>query len=284
MCGYVIGRKRWALYPPGSIPPGVEFSSLPHPSCQHIDFNCTTSLSWFLEVLPALGEDDLPLEFVQEAGDIVFIPAGWWHSVLNLDTTIAITQNFVSRSNLEDVVGCLAQGAYHHLLHTYGDHEEDLQSKAIPRLGCRYGSEHNCNCGATFAQFIGGTEKLLSVSDSISYSNTLIRWLGKWMYDLWRVGAGMAEMQVILSLMYFRQPVFSHFQERHCTLKSLQDILWRSACNFFHAGEWYTGLQSLHAAIGIAAPEKCSVFPLSATSNWVFRTTETVSKIYADKV
>lgn len=132
-----VGRKRWALYPPGSVPPGVTFSSLPHPSCQHVDFNSAASLTWFLEVLPTLEAEDLPLEFIQEPGDIVFIPAGWWHSVLNLDTSIAITHNFVSRSNLEDVVGSLAQGAYHHLSRTYGAHEEDILPLSVPRLGCR---------------------------------------------------------------------------------------------------------------------------------------------------
>ncbi|GGP56062.1 cupin-like domain-containing protein [Streptomyces melanogenes] len=73
------GTKRWTFHPPKRA---EEWRLLP-PEC-------------------ARGtHDSPPREFIQEPGDIVVTPSGWAHEVHNLTGSIAVTSNFINRSNLD---------------------------------------------------------------------------------------------------------------------------------------------------------------------------------------
>ena len=47
------------------------------------------------------------LEGICSAGEIMHVPSGWWHLVVNLETTIAITQNFVPKAHLVEALSFL---------------------------------------------------------------------------------------------------------------------------------------------------------------------------------
>ncbi|VEU39297.1 unnamed protein product [Pseudo-nitzschia multistriata] len=99
----IRGRKRWIFYPPGQPPPGV------FPSADGDEVALPLSVGeWIIQYWKEHTEqyrkrpvDQRPMECTTHPGDVVFVPHGWWHSVVNLDdSNIAITHNYVSPSNL----------------------------------------------------------------------------------------------------------------------------------------------------------------------------------------
>lgn len=71
------------------------------------------SVQWWLDFYPLLADENKPIECTQLPGETIFVPSGWWHCVLNLETTIAVTQNFVNSRNFEFVCLDMAPGYCH---------------------------------------------------------------------------------------------------------------------------------------------------------------------------
>ncbi|KAJ3093418.1 hypothetical protein HK100_006620 [Physocladia obscura] len=96
----ITGAKKWILFPPNCVPPGV------FPSKDGSEVVTPISLAeWFLNHYDDIQSCPVkPIECVCRAGEILYVPRGWWHCVMNLEESIAITQNFVNECNLEQVL------------------------------------------------------------------------------------------------------------------------------------------------------------------------------------
>lgn len=99
----IKGAKKWVMFPPEVVPPGV------HPSADGAEVTSPVSImEWFMNFYGACETwEKRPIECVCRSGEVVFVPNGWWHLVINLEESIAITQNYVSRRNLLNVIDFL---------------------------------------------------------------------------------------------------------------------------------------------------------------------------------
>eukprot|EP01027_Heterolobosea_sp_BB2_P017533 GEZU01024821.1.p1 GENE.GEZU01024821.1~~GEZU01024821.1.p1 ORF type:complete len:210 (+),score=70.63 GEZU01024821.1:170-799(+) len=120
------------MYPPNVVPPGV------HPSADgHTVATPVSIMEWFINFYekkkkskgkggkkrgkkqftaadfcnPGAGNDNLidgedyePFECTLRAGEMIFVPSGWWHTVLNLEESLAVTQNFCNQYNVHNVM------------------------------------------------------------------------------------------------------------------------------------------------------------------------------------
>eukprot|EP00924_Labyrinthula_sp_SR-Ha-C_P004045 snap_masked-scaffold_3-processed-gene-12.18-mRNA-1 protein AED:0.01 eAED:0.01 QI:0/-1/0/1/-1/1/1/0/422 len=96
------GEKLWVLFPPKYQKREVNGRH------EKIKGEDDEAIDYFANLLPRIltkSEEKRKdcIMFVQKAGETVFVPFGWWHAVLNLSHTVAVTQNFCSRGNFDSV-------------------------------------------------------------------------------------------------------------------------------------------------------------------------------------
>ncbi|KAI8775823.1 2-oxoglutarate and iron-dependent oxygenase JMJD4 isoform X2 [Biomphalaria glabrata] len=89
----ICGQKKWILFPPG-----CETKLLDKHKQMAFDIRSDElkDSKLFPEALMALEE---AITVFQNPGEIIFIPSGWYHQVINLDDTISINHNWINGCN-----------------------------------------------------------------------------------------------------------------------------------------------------------------------------------------
>jgi len=98
----IVGKKRWVLFPPYISKSIVKGSGLVRKD------EDDEAVHYFSFILPRIKRKASMMkgfpkyknfccfEFTQHAGETIYVPQGWWHAVLNITDTVAITQNYCS--------------------------------------------------------------------------------------------------------------------------------------------------------------------------------------------
>ncbi|KAG9241705.1 hypothetical protein BJ878DRAFT_427536 [Calycina marina] len=93
------GSKYWIMFPSATPPPGV------YVSADQSEVTSPLSIAeWLLGFHAEARKTPGCVEGICGEGEVLHVPSGWWHLVVNLAASIAITQNFVPRSHLVSVL------------------------------------------------------------------------------------------------------------------------------------------------------------------------------------
>lgn len=286
----LCGRKRWALYPPGKVPLGVTV----HVNDEDGDVNIETpsSLQWWLDFYPLLADEDKPIECTQLPGETIYVPSGWWHCVLNLETTIAVTQNFVNSNNFEFVcldmapgyrhkgvcrVGLLAldEDSYENVRQNMSCKEKDSSYSYLSRKEKRAKTQKDVDDLYCERAINGASRSYNLWKDGFSYDiNFLSMFLDKdrdHYSSLWSSGnsIGQRELREWLSKLWIQKP-------------KMREIIWKGACIALNADKWLECLSKICAFHNLPPPTDDERLPVGTGSNPVYLVGNSVVKIFVE--
>ena len=102
----IKGSKYWIMFPPSVLPPGVYMSA------DQSEVTSPLSIAeWLLTFHEEARQTAGCIEGVCYEGEVLHVPSGWWHLVVNLDSAVAITQNFIPRAHLPSAIRFLKDKA-----------------------------------------------------------------------------------------------------------------------------------------------------------------------------
>ncbi|CAN0889949.1 Lysine-specific demethylase JMJ21 [Linum grandiflorum] len=286
----LCGRKRWALYPPGRVPLGVTV----HVNEDDGDVNIDTpsSLQWWLDFYPLLADEDKPIECTQLPGETIFVPSGWWHCVLNLETTIAVTQNFVNSKNFEYVCLDLTPGYHHKGVCRAGYLAIDEVSLEYAKLSILSEKDNQSYPDMTRKEkrlkIQDGTEEIECEITTNGASRSHDLWRQDFSYDIkflaslldkerdhynspWSLGncIGQREMRDWLYKLWIHRP-------------GARDLIWKGACLALNAEKWFHCLEAVCTFHNFPSPTTDERLPVGTGSNPVYLLPDCVVKIFVE--
>ena len=126
----IRGSKYWIMFPSSSTlqpPPGVYVSE------DQSEVTSPLSIAeWLLGFHAEARQTVGCIEGICGEGEVLHVPSGWYHLVLNLEPSIAITQNFIPRKRVGAVLQFLRD--QRQSISGFGDDVEDPYALFVERL------------------------------------------------------------------------------------------------------------------------------------------------------
>ncbi|QEU62592.1 hypothetical protein KDRO_F05220 [Kluyveromyces lactis] len=88
------GMKLWVMLPPGENPPGVMTDKEEEEVTSPVGI-AEWIISGYYNDAVKLAQEGRCQICVTFPGECIYVPSGWWHSVINLTDSVALTENFV---------------------------------------------------------------------------------------------------------------------------------------------------------------------------------------------
>ncbi|KAH3667322.1 hypothetical protein OGAPHI_002971 [Ogataea philodendri] len=97
------GSKLWIMLPPHVTPPGVHTNEDESEVTSPLGLAEWVLSGFFNDTLKIAREEPRCTIGITFPGECIHVPAGWWHMVINLEDSVALTANFVPECKLEEV-------------------------------------------------------------------------------------------------------------------------------------------------------------------------------------